>query len=552
MTSNSSLTSECYGSTAKNPPFQLPTCPIPLVPKPLSFNPPTHSGKDAPLYYCIEKLECCLPCPAFSSFYPSNSFNLLIKGLTPLRIITTLLSLYIVISYSILPQRRQYPRILVLFLGLCVFFWQFASFMAGVLGDSRKLLCAYGGPTLASSLAQLPSRPSYPGVGSIFGSNSTSSIGAGLGSVVVATQETNLGCTIQGSVLLYFTMSILLWTFAIMLNLHLQIVWDSTVLKSYQIALHAFCWGIPIIFVSAAINENAIRYTHMSFCFLSPLYGAVLFFYPATGIIVLCVAVHLCTSIWLFLMTRKSKDGTTKVTTMSTYIPPRISSPAPPYSSSASIRTSNSTREPHNISSGYSSSSPSSPTPVLNPRVRQLSLATVDPRVPSDNMFSSSSSLDTSPPPLSSISFNFQFNASHIPQLSPRSPTESSNMKIVGIFSVQWRILMMALMILGFFIAIWSFYSRDILPLTSIQKYPLTLLENNAFEKWITCLSQSQNDPDPQSTCANAISNLSPSFITLVFIETFQSFGGLALFLVFGINSVLLKEWRDWIVAFRK
>ncbi|KAI9005967.1 hypothetical protein BC832DRAFT_460815 [Gaertneriomyces semiglobifer] len=157
------------------PPFLLPA----PTPRPLPHLGTCHPSAQTP---------CCLPCPHFFTLYPPKATVALLHTTSFLRLISGLAAVFVFFSYLILPGKRTFPRVLVLYVSICVTMWHLAG-LSGFDGqDGKTFFCS-----------------AEEGRGDVEGSEGTN----------------NLKCAVQGLVLIYSGLGIAAWGLVMILNLHL-------------------------------------------------------------------------------------------------------------------------------------------------------------------------------------------------------------------------------------------------------------------------------------------------------------------------------------------
>lgn len=104
------------------------TCPSPLIndPNPLIVKLTCSNG-------------CCLPCPFINSFYPENKIDNIYYVLSVFRVISFITILVIVLSYIVLPNKREHPAVTVLCFNLSLLIFLGVTFF--YVGDHRRVQC---------------------------------------------------------------------------------------------------------------------------------------------------------------------------------------------------------------------------------------------------------------------------------------------------------------------------------------------------------------------------------------------------------------------------
>ncbi|CAG8737288.1 21236_t:CDS:2, partial [Racocetra persica] len=108
---------------------QLNVCPAPLIPSPI-FN---YTGKT-----CFG--GCCLPCPYVNNFYPAGQIDAIYTVLSVIRVISFVGIAIIVLSYLVLPNKREHPAMIVLIFNTCLLAFLGITFF--YIGNHKSIQCA--------------------------------------------------------------------------------------------------------------------------------------------------------------------------------------------------------------------------------------------------------------------------------------------------------------------------------------------------------------------------------------------------------------------------
>jgi hypothetical protein len=170
-------------------------CLPPLVPKPSDFTIDHYTfGSETeaiePTYSCMQGLDCCLPCIAASALYPANQLTNAIAHLFPLNAASLVLSTILFISYLVLPNMRHHPKYMIMYNTASIMAAQICR-LAPFFVNIETIFCAS-----ANSIED----PSFR---------------------IMATQSSNVYCTLQGVVLMFACLATLMWWLALIVNLHL-------------------------------------------------------------------------------------------------------------------------------------------------------------------------------------------------------------------------------------------------------------------------------------------------------------------------------------------
>ncbi|KAI9468987.1 MAG: hypothetical protein EXX96DRAFT_492321 [Benjaminiella poitrasii] len=172
----------------------------------------------------------------------------------------SILSLVLVISYFVLPDKRRHPSLLILNLSVGIFLFNMVVFFT--IGNPKRLQCAVNGI-------------------------SSGEIG------------NNTLCAAQGAILIFGSFATCLWCAALILNLHVHTVWNSNFFTNKYILLNLICWGIPTVIMVVAIVLHAIKFEFANLCLVSMKYIFPLFFYPLAAIVCPSFLIHIATFFYI-------------------------------------------------------------------------------------------------------------------------------------------------------------------------------------------------------------------------------------------------------------
>ncbi|CAO3631600.1 unnamed protein product [Mucor fragilis] len=233
--------------------FVMAECPAPFLADPLAA-----SGSSINDKYC--RYGCCIPCPAQDLFYKENWATRGFLATDVIRFVSAVLSLILVISYLVLPDKRRHPSLLILNLSIAIFLFSMVVFFS--VGNPKRLQCA---PNAIS-----------PGE---MGNNAL--------------------CAAQGAILIFGSFATCLWCAALILNLHVHTVWNSNFFTNRYILLNIICWGIPAAIMSIALGLHAVKFEFANLCVVSMKYIFPLFFYPLAAIVCPSFLVHIGTFFYI-------------------------------------------------------------------------------------------------------------------------------------------------------------------------------------------------------------------------------------------------------------
>ena|SRR5581483_4711265 len=107
-------------------------CPFPLISLKLTGLSETKTS------ICLD--GCCLSCPLANNFYRENQIDFIYNVLSVIRTISFVCVLIIVISYLVLPSKREHPAITVLYLNISILIFIGVTFF--YIGNLRRIQCA--------------------------------------------------------------------------------------------------------------------------------------------------------------------------------------------------------------------------------------------------------------------------------------------------------------------------------------------------------------------------------------------------------------------------
>lgn len=119
------------------------------------------------------------------------------------------------------------------------------------------------------------------------------------GDINPADMDNNALCGAQGAILIFSSLATVLWCAALIVNLHMHTVWNSSFFANKYIFLHVFCWGVPAAFMAAALGLHAVKFEFANLCLVSIDYIFDLFFYPMAAIIAPAFLLHILTFFYI-------------------------------------------------------------------------------------------------------------------------------------------------------------------------------------------------------------------------------------------------------------
>ncbi|KAI8993587.1 hypothetical protein BDB01DRAFT_776801 [Pilobolus umbonatus] len=237
------------------PGFIISQCPAPFIADPLAEAGTDHTEDEI---HC--KFGCCIPCPTQNYFYKENWAIRGFMAADIIRFISAMLTLVLVVSYLVLPDKRRHPSLLILNLSVSLFLFSIPAVFA--LGDPKRLQCAANGITAGQ-----------------MGNNTL--------------------CAVQGAILIFGSLATCLWTSALILNLHVHTVWNSVFFTNKYYIFNVFCWGIPVAITATALGLHSVKFEFANLCLVSMEKIFPLFFYPLAAIVCPSFLIHAATFFYI-------------------------------------------------------------------------------------------------------------------------------------------------------------------------------------------------------------------------------------------------------------
>jgi len=174
-----------------------------------------------------------------------------------------------VISYLVLPKKREHPALLILFSALAIFIFSSGSFFS--VADPRRVQCS--------------------------------------NDFIQSTMANNSLCLVQGSLSVFGALATVTWLTVLIINLHLHTVWNSHLLSRHYTWIHLFCWGIPFAFTTMAVLRGAIQYEFGENCTINHDNANTLFFYPVFALVVPAFLIHICTFFYIGKISLRARQN---------------------------------------------------------------------------------------------------------------------------------------------------------------------------------------------------------------------------------------------------
>ncbi|TPX56787.1 hypothetical protein PhCBS80983_g04293 [Powellomyces hirtus] len=199
------------------------SCPFPFVKNPYWPDQPAPES-----IYCNG--PCCGPCPIGDIFHAPGMFKMEIRIHQVSHFVAFIMSLFVAISYSVLPGRREHPADIVLHFAVATCIWMAVSIWT--LPDVKKIQCAADG-------------------------------------VTPSTAVNNQVCGAQAAWLLMGVHATVLWGAYMIWNLHFTIVRQSNLLARYKPVGVIICWGVPVLLTVITLMADTVDASTGPICFIS-------------------------------------------------------------------------------------------------------------------------------------------------------------------------------------------------------------------------------------------------------------------------------------------
>lgn len=222
--------------------------------------------------YCIS--NCCLPCPLQNYFYNNYNIERDFKIINILRIISTFLSIIIMLLYIIKLKNiniknenvdnnkkliEKNLNIIIICLSLSVFLFSGVSFF--VFNNPKDIQCK--------------------------------------DMITKSTQYNNNLCAIQGGILVFSSFCIVVCIFILILNFHINNIWNNKYIITNYYFNNIIIWGIPSIITFIILSTNNISYEFSNLCLVSIESIYNMFFYPLGSIMFLGFLILLISLIFI-------------------------------------------------------------------------------------------------------------------------------------------------------------------------------------------------------------------------------------------------------------
>ncbi|GBB86787.1 hypothetical protein RclHR1_01320022 [Rhizophagus clarus] len=226
-------------------------CPYPLISLKSTGLLPTNTS------FCLN--DCCLSCPIANNFYKENQIDLVFHVLSVVRVISFICVLIIVVSYIVLPNKREHPAITVLCFNISLLIFTGVTFF--YVGDIRKIQCA--------------------------------------DLINQATMRNNALCGVQGIVVVFSTFLLILWCFLLILHLHFQTVWGSNIMQKFHLMSQILVIILSVTFTILPSAMGKISFGFGAVCLVSPDFDKILFWYPLAIFVIPGFLIHFCTFLFI-------------------------------------------------------------------------------------------------------------------------------------------------------------------------------------------------------------------------------------------------------------
>ncbi|KAJ3289269.1 hypothetical protein HDU76_007556 [Blyttiomyces sp. JEL0837] len=210
--------------------------------------------------------NCCVPCPVQDYFYPVGSFEASVLYVEIGNGISALLAGYVVLSWAVLPGRRQHPGDIVLHFSIAVMIWQACAFF--LYGNPKRVQCA--------------------------------------DETTIATASNNTLCGAQGALVMCAVHAAVMWAGYMICNLHATIVWRSSVFERYKPLGVILCWGLPGIFTFIPFLLSSVDGLTGVTCIISPDKANYYFFSVQALVVIPSFFLNIATMIHIMIVARRS------------------------------------------------------------------------------------------------------------------------------------------------------------------------------------------------------------------------------------------------------
>ncbi|KAI8820434.1 uncharacterized protein EV422DRAFT_70110 [Fimicolochytrium jonesii] len=216
-------------------------------------------------------LRCCVPCPVANSFYPTGYLDRLMVLYQVIFFISFVCGLFLMITHIILPNRRRYQGILILLnnFGLTLYT---GSSLAAFPNVKRNVQCAPDG-------------------------------------IAAANWDNNSACAVQGLLFVGGVHLCLFAAFAIVVNLHFSVVWQSRHMERFRYAVYAFVIGGPATLTGLVASGRHIEAQPGFLCSVSTDKANELFFFVQAALVVTMLVLHIITAIWMYIVTKRAHSS---------------------------------------------------------------------------------------------------------------------------------------------------------------------------------------------------------------------------------------------------
>ncbi|KAG0229568.1 hypothetical protein BGW41_002994 [Actinomortierella wolfii] len=232
---------------------------------------PDFSCHGKPIENCPEP-GCCLPCPQTEAFYKKGQLAMGLFITDVLKGVAAVGAFILVVSYLVLPDKRQHPSNLILFAAIATCLFAAMGFLS--YGDPKRVQCMPNG-------------------------------------VTPSTANSNIYCTIQGVWLIFSAISTTVWLTIIIVNLHLNTVWNSAWLSQHTWVAHILGWVFPAIFAIIGLVNKEYGWMNSNQCNLSESAVVPLLFAPLGIIVIPGTLLHFATFFHIIKVTLQSEASET-------------------------------------------------------------------------------------------------------------------------------------------------------------------------------------------------------------------------------------------------
>lgn len=104
---------------------------------------------------------------------------------------------------------------------------------------------------------------------------------------------------ITGAILIFASLATCCWSAALIVNLHLHTVWNSSFFTNRYGILNVLCWGYPTIIMAVSVGLHQVKFEFANLCLVAVDRIFELFFYPMAVIVCPAFLIHIATFFYI-------------------------------------------------------------------------------------------------------------------------------------------------------------------------------------------------------------------------------------------------------------